>query len=71
MEKATFTTEFEMDVINDVLQIDFKKTRTGILRTKGGNNLSKIEITLTPHQTPEGLQSLIDSYENFLKRQIT
>lgn len=71
IEKATFTAEFEMEVIKDALQINFVKPTTQFIKRSPGHNIGKLEITLTPHDTSEGLKSLIESYENFLKRQIT
>lgn len=69
IEKATFNANFKFDVIDDQVMIDFSHDTT-----KNGeisNNYGKLEISLAPQQTPEGLRSLIESYENFLKRQIT
>lgn len=71
IEKATFTAEFEMEIVNDALQINFVKPRTEFISRSSGHNTGKLEITLKPHDTSEGLKTLIESYENFLKRQIT
>lgn len=68
IEKATFTANFKFDVIEDNVMIDFSKNT--INEGEQINNHGKVEITLSPQQTPEGLKSLIESYENFLKRQI-
>ncbi|GEM_PF-3774287 len=69
IEKATFNANFKFDVIDDQVMIDFSKET--IKEGEISNNIGKLEIVLAPQQTPEGLRSLIESYENFLKRQIT
>jgi hypothetical protein len=71
IEKATFTTEFQMQIIENDLHILFGKAPSNILKKTPGINFGKLEITLSPHETPEGLKLLTESYENFLKRQIT
>lgn len=71
IKKATFTTEFEMEVIQDELQIYFGKPDTSLLKKSAKTNLGKLEITLTPQETTEGLRIITEGYENFLKRQIT
>lgn len=71
IEKATFTAEFEMEIVKDALQINFVKPRSEFITKSLGRNIGKLEITLSPHETTEGLKALIESYENFLKRQIT
>lgn len=69
IEKATFNANFKFNVIDDQVMIDFSKdpVKEGDI----SNSFGKLEIVLAPQQTPEGLRSLIESYENFLKRQIT
>lgn len=71
IKKATFTTEFEMEVVQDELQIYFGKPDTSLLKKTPKTNLGKLEITLTPQETTEGLRIIAEGYENFLKRQIT
>lgn len=71
IEKAVFTTEFEMEIVQDELQIYFGKPENPILKKKAKTNLGKLEITLTPQETTEGLRILTEGYENLLKRQIT
>lgn len=69
IEKATFNANFKFDVVDEQVMIDFSKDI--IKENEVSNNYGKLEIVLSPQQTPEGLRSLIESYENFLKRQIT
>ena len=68
IEKATFTANFKFGVDKEKVMLDFSKDtiEDGAQLT----NVGKLEITLSPQQTPEGLKALIESYENFLKRQI-
>lgn len=70
IEKAVFTAEFEMEILNDALQINFIKSQSSVLPRSTGKNTGKLELTLSPHETAEGLKVLIESYETFLKRQI-
>jgi len=71
IEKATFTAEFEMEIVKDELQVRFLKPSAQFVQKSPARNIGKLEISLSPHDTSEGLKALIDSYENFLKRQIT
>lgn len=71
IKKATFTTEFEMEVKQDELQIYFGKPDTSLFKKNVKTNHGKLEITLTPQETTEGLRIITEGYENFLKRQIT
>lgn len=71
IEKAKFTTEFQMQIIQDELQILFGKPSSAMLKKTPGTNWGKLEITLSPQETAEGLRLITESYENFLKRQIT
>lgn len=70
VEKATFTTEFQMQIVQDELQIFFGKPTNGMLKKTPATNFGKLEITLSPQETTEGLKLITESYENFLKRQI-
>lgn len=69
IEKATFSTEFNMEVLENDLKIDLKNSVANNFTDKG-SRIGKLEITLTPQDTPEGLQALIESYESVFKRQI-
>lgn len=71
IEKATFITEFQMQIIDNDLHLLFGKAPSSVLKKAPGTNFGKLEITLSPNETPEGLKLLSESYENFLKRQIT
>ena len=67
IEKVTLSTEFRICVDeNDELQLDFSKPKML------GNNapLGKLDIVISPTETPEGLQQLVDGYQSILKRQL-
>lgn len=67
IEKVTLSTEFRMYVDEtDELQLDFSKPK------RFGKNapLGKLNIVISPTETPEGLQQLIDGYQTMLKRQL-
>ena len=67
IEKVTLSTEFRMYVDEtDELQLDFSKPN------RFGKNapLGKLDIVISPTETPEGLQQLIDGYHTMLKRQL-
>lgn len=65
IEKVVLTAEFNMSIENDQLMLDFSKPRR-----IGGNHVGKIEVTISPGETPEGLRQMIEGYETTLKRQI-
>ncbi|MGG5507097.1 MULTISPECIES: DUF2589 domain-containing protein [unclassified Myroides] len=71
IEKATFTTEFQMEISNDELQIYFDKPTTSLIKRTSHAHVGKLKITLRPQQTSEGLKQISEGYENYLKRQIT
>lgn len=67
VEKVTLTTDFKISVDqNDELQLDFSKTK----KWGDKSHTGKLEIVVSPVNTPEGLQQLIESYENLLRRQM-
>jgi len=77
IEKATLTADFEMEIVDGELLLDFKKSgasgfRWGGLFSKPESKKSgKLEITICPQETPEGLKLVIEAYEAGLKRQIS
>ena len=67
VEKVTLTTDFKTSVDqNDELQLDFSKTK----KWGDKSHTGKLEIIVSPINTPEGLQQLIEGYENLLRRQL-
>ncbi len=67
IEKVTLTTEFRLSVDeNNELQLDFSKHRNW----GKSSPLGKLEIVVSPTDTTEGLQQLIEGYEAMLKKQL-
>lgn len=67
VEKVTLTTDFKISVDqNNELQLDFSNTKKWGEKARTG----KLEIIVSPTNTPEGLQQLIESYDNLLRRQL-
>ncbi|MFQ3181014.1 MAG: hypothetical protein ACI83B_000637 [Sediminicola sp.] len=71
IEKAKLTADFDMEIVDGDLQIDFsgKKKSEGLFK-KGRTSKGTLEITISPQDTSDGLKLLIDGYETLLKRQI-
>lgn len=70
VEKAKFTANFEMEVVDGELQLNFSSSpRKGFFRKKP--KTGNLEITLTQQETPEGLRLLVEGYDAILKRQIS
>jgi hypothetical protein len=67
IEKAVFTANFKFDVNGDDINLDFSKASS---QEELQSNFGKLEITLGPKESPEGLKAIIESYETYLKRQI-
>ncbi len=75
IEKATLTADFEMEIVNNVLQLHFtngenSNSKNGFFK-KSKTNRGKLEIVITPRETTEGLKLVIEGYEAILKRQIS
>ena len=73
IEKATLSADFEMEIVNDALQLHFtdgSKSNNGFFK-KSKTNRGKIEIVISPRETTDGLKLVIEGYEAILKRQIS
>jgi hypothetical protein len=73
LEKATLTSNFEMEVVGDELQLHFSgkdQSGSGLFSKKHKTAWGKIEITFSPQETSEGLKILVEGYEAILKKQI-
>ncbi len=66
IEKATFTADFQLSIIDDDLYIDFPDSK----KKNQSSTVGKLEIVISPKETTEGLQQIIEGYEKALKRQI-
>lgn len=71
IESATLTADFEMQFVNEELQINFvNKSDTGLFQKKSKASRGTLEITIKPQETSEGLRLLIEGYETMIKRQL-
>lgn len=72
IEKVTFTSEFEMQINDGELEIEFsnRKSSNSLFSKKNHIKKGKIEIVVTPQDTAEGVKILVEAYENALKRQL-
>jgi len=72
IEKATLTADFDIEIIDGELQLNFtNRSSGGIFHKKPETSRAKLEITITPQDTTEGLKQLVEGYEAILKRQIS
>ena len=72
IEKATLTAEFEMQIVNGDVQLNFTTTgSTGLFKKDPKVTTGKIEIVISPQETTEGLQQIVEGYEAILKRQLS
>ncbi len=72
VEKAVVTADFEMEIVNGEIELSFPKKSSGLsFLKKPKKNSAKLEITITPQETSEGLKVLVEGYESILKRQIS
>ena len=71
IEKATISVDFEMDVVDGELKVDFSNKKQRFLSGRRNDpKLGKIEITLSPEHTPEGVKLLVEAYERVIKNQM-
>lgn len=68
IERAKFTTSFEMEVVENELLLNFTNDKS-LFKKKP--KVGTLEISLTPQDTPEGLRLLVEGYEAILRRQIS
>lgn len=74
LEKATLSAHFEMEVVDDSLQLHFghkNQSNGGMFSKKPKTSWGKIDITFSPQEPSDGFQLLIDGYEAILKKQIS
>jgi hypothetical protein len=71
IDKVTLTSEFEMKINGNELEIEFSDRKSGgFLRKNRDTKLGKIEIVIKPQDSSEGIKILVEAYENALKRQL-
>ena len=72
IERATITTDFEIKMDKGELQLDFSRSSGGVSKLLTGEpKVGRLEIVMTPQETPEGLKVVVDAYELTLKRQLS
>jgi hypothetical protein len=71
IDKVTLTSEFEMKINGNELEIEFSDRKSGgFFRKNRDAKLGKIEIVIKPQDSSEGIKILVEAYENALKRQL-
>lgn len=72
IEKAVLTANFEIEIVDDEIQINFTNRKNSkIFRKKPNATFGKLEITISPIESSEGLKLIVEGYESMLRRQIT
>jgi hypothetical protein len=72
IEKAVLTANFEIEIVDDEIQINFtNRKNSNIFRKKPKTTFGKLEITISPIESSEGLKLIVEGYESMLRRQIT
>jgi len=74
IEELKFSTELEIMLVDDKLQVGFGKQDGKRKLFEGPNNketsTAKIEMTLKPTDAPEGFKQLVEGYEKALRAQL-
>lgn len=76
LEKVKMKADFQLTMVNDELQLLFPKEKPPVKKGFFGvgkrqrGTFGEIEITITPCDSPSGLNDLIEGYEKALKAQI-
>ncbi len=72
IEKAVLKADFQMQIVDDELQMDFVERDDSKNRFFKNSKSSKgsLEIVISPQDTSEGLKLIIEGYETLLKKQI-
>lgn len=72
IEKAILKADFQMQIVNDELQLDFvyrDGSKKGFFKNSRSSRGS-LEIVISPQEPSEGLRLLLEGYETMLKKQI-
>jgi hypothetical protein len=72
IEKAILKADFQMQIVNDELQLDFvyrEGSKSGFFKNSRSSR-GTLEIVISPQEPSEGLRLLIEGYETLLKKQI-
>jgi hypothetical protein len=72
IEKVTLTADFDLELSGNEVWLSLAGEHgAGGLFKKHRSNSTKLEITLVPQETPEGMKMLVEGYEAILKRQLS
>ena len=72
IEKAVLKADFEIEIVNEEIQLHFTNRKDiGVFKKKPKTTYGRLEITMSPVDTTEGLKLIVEGYESVLKRQIT
>lgn len=69
IESAKISADFDLEVENGELQLVFSKRRGRWWSRGSDTKANRLELTITPIDTSDGLQVLVEGYEAILKRQ--
>lgn len=69
IEKAVLSAEFQIQLVDGEVQIDFAGKNQGWFGSSKGT-VARLEITISPQAAPEGLHTVVEAYEKSLKAQI-
>ena len=72
IEKATLTAEFDMQIVDGSLQLDFvnRTASTMSFFSKPKTSSGTLEIIISPQENSEGLKLIIEGYEKMIKKQM-
>lgn len=72
IKEAKLTTEFEIEIVDDEVQLNFRSggSKGKLFGKKRESTFGRLEITISPQESSEGLKRLVEGYEKALKSQI-
>lgn len=72
VDKAVLTADFDIELVGDEVQLNFvNRSSGGMFSKKHETSPTRLEITITPQDTAEGLRMLVEGYEEVLKKQLS
>lgn len=71
IEKATLSADFDLEIVDDELQLNFPRRSDGVFSKKGKRTTGSLEIVIAPQESSEGMKQIVEAYESVLKRQIS
>lgn len=72
IKEAKLTTEFELQLVDNEVQLNFDpgKSKGKKFGKKPESTFGRLEITISPQESSEGLKRIVEGYERALKAQI-